>query len=155
MYIYIYFSDFSSRRWHSWLKTIVTMDKEPFILNGQFHDYWCPGDARSQGISSHGVDLVLSEYSGFSCSTRWTIPRCCLEMLIDVWSCWQFSQVPLPLLCLELNKLVKQKCHDDVINWKHFPRYWPFERGIHRSPVNSPHKGQWRGVWCFLWFAPK
>ena len=35
--------------------------------------------------------------------------------------------------------------HDDVIKWKHFPRYWPFVRGIHRSPVNSPHKGQWRG----------
>ena len=32
--------------------------------------------------------------------------------------------------------------HDDVIKWKHFPRYWPFVRGIHRSPVNSPHKGQ-------------
>ena len=36
--------------------------------------------------------------------------------------------------------------HDDVIIWKHFPRYWPFVRGIHRSPVNSPHKGQWRGA---------
>ena len=36
--------------------------------------------------------------------------------------------------------------HDDVIKWKHFPRYWPFVRGIHRSPVNSPHKGQWRGA---------
>ena len=31
--------------------------------------------------------------------------------------------------------------HDDAIKWKHFPRYWPFVRGIHRSPVNSPHKG--------------
>ena len=36
--------------------------------------------------------------------------------------------------------------HDDVIKWKHFPRYWPFVRGIHRSPVNSTHKGQWRGA---------
>ena len=36
--------------------------------------------------------------------------------------------------------------HDDVIKWKHFPRYWPFVRGIHWSPVNSPHKGQWRGA---------
>ena len=34
--------------------------------------------------------------------------------------------------------------HDDVIKWKHFPIYWAFVRGIHRSPVNSPHKGQWR-----------
>ena len=43
--------------------------------------------------------------------------------------------------------------HDDVIKWKHFPRYWPCVRGIHRLPVNSPHKGQWRGAWCLLWFA--
>ena len=41
------------------------------------------------------------------------------------------------------------KLHDDVIKWKHFPRYWPFVRGIHRSLVNSPHKGQWRGELVF------
>ena len=39
--------------------------------------------------------------------------------------------------------------HYDVIKWKHFPRNWPFVRGIHRSPVNSPHKGQWRGALMF------
>ena len=39
--------------------------------------------------------------------------------------------------------------HDDVIKWEHFPRYWPFVRGIPRSPVNSPHKGQWRGALMF------
>ena len=27
--------------------------------------------------------------------------------------------------------------------------YWPFVRGIHRSLVNSPHKGQWRGAFMF------
>ena len=26
---------------------------------------------------------------------------------------------------------------------------WPFVRGIHRSPVNSPHKSQWRGALMF------
>ena len=36
--------------------------------------------------------------------------------------------------------------HDDVIKWKHFAHYWSFVRGIHRSPVNSPHKGQRRGA---------
>ena len=40
--------------------------------------------------------------------------------------------------------------NDDVIQWKHFPRYWPFVRGIHRSPVISPHKGQWRGDLIFF-----
>ena len=42
-----------------------------------------------------------------------------------------------------------QCIHEDVIRWKHFPRYWPCVRGIHRSPVNSPHKGQWRGALMF------
>ena len=39
--------------------------------------------------------------------------------------------------------------HDDVIKWKHLHRYWPFVRGINRSPVNSPHKGKWHGVLMF------
>ena len=46
-----------------------------------------------------------------------------------------------PIECCEI--------HDDVIKWKQFPRYWPFVRGIHRSPVNSLHKGQWRGALKF------
>ena len=33
--------------------------------------------------------------------------------------------------------------HDDVIKWNHFQHYWPFVQGIPRSPVKSPHKGQW------------
>ena len=40
--------------------------------------------------------------------------------------------------------------HDDVIKWKHFSRYWPFVWGIHRSPVNSHHKGQRRGALIFF-----
>ena len=43
------------------------------------------------------------------------------------------------------SKYTSQK-HDDVIKWKHFPCYWLFVRGIHRSPVNSPQRGQWPGV---------
>ena len=38
---------------------------------------------------------------------------------------------------------------DGVIKWKHFLRYWPFVWGIHRSPVNSLHKGQWRRTLMF------
>ena len=36
-----------------------------------------------------------------------------------------------------------------VIKWKYFLSYWPFVRGIHSSPVDSPHKGQWRRVLMF------
>ena len=51
--------------------------------------------------------------------------------------------------CLGYHPDILLLYHDDVIKWKHFPRYWPFVRGIHRSPVNSPHKGQWRGALMF------
>ena len=34
--------------------------------------------------------------------------------------------------------------HDEVIEWKHFPRHWPFA-----GNANSPHKGQWRGALMF------
>ena len=37
----------------------------------------------------------------------------------------------------------------DVIKWKHFPRYWTFVRSIHRSPIDSPNKSQWRGAFVF------
>ena len=39
--------------------------------------------------------------------------------------------------------------HDDVIKRKHFPRNWPFVRGIVWLTVNSPCKGQWRSALLF------
>ena len=44
---------------------------------------------------------------------------------------------------------IEYSFHYDVIKWKHFPRYWQFVRGIHRSPVNSLYKGQWGGALMF------
>ena len=46
-------------------------------------------------------------------------------------------------------------CTNTVL-WRHqletFPRYWPLVRGIHRLPVDSPHKGKWTGssVFCLI-----
>ena len=46
--------------------------------------------------------------------------------------------------------------HENIIKWELFPRCRPFVRGIHRSPVNSPDRGQWRGALMFslmyAWF---
>ena len=57
------------------------------------------------------------------------------------------SLILIPLLSLRRKCLPFQ--NNDVIKWKHFPRYWPFVRGIHLSPVKSLHKGQWRGALMF------
>ena len=83
------------------------------------------------------------------------IPDC-----IDVWQCVVCLWLPNSfknencwvLGKVRIHKLILMSCsvrclygtmaasmfHDDVIKWKHFPRYWPCVR------VNSPHKGQWR-----------
>ena len=53
-------------------------------------------------------------------------------------------------ICMAITTICVHSCaHDDVIKRKHFLRYWPFVWGIRRSPVNSPHKGQWRGALIF------
>ena len=62
-----------------------------------------------------------------------------------IW-CAKMYGPSFPVLCF----LVVTTLHYDDIKWKHFPRYWPFVRGIHRSPVNSPHKDQWRGASIFF-----
>ena len=51
-------------------------------------------------------------------------------------------------------KVGARDLNDDVIKWKHFPRHWPFVRGIHRSAVNSRTKASNAELWCFLWTAP-
>ena len=45
--------------------------------------------------------------------------------------------------------------HDDVIKWKHFPRYWIFvgESTGHRwTPLPKASEAE---LWCFLWSAPE
>ena len=97
------------------------------------------------------VLLVSSEVRGHHVNQWWLDYRCIytspsepmmvrLPMHIYVtrpqWVKWRMCVLP------SLSNIV----HDDVIKWKHFPRYWPFVRGIRRLLVNSPHKGQWRGA---------
>ena len=53
------------------------------------------------------------------------------------------------LLCVYVHVCVCEPWAWGHHQWKHFLRYWPFVLGIHRSPVNSPHKGQWRGALMF------
>ena len=64
------------------------------------------------------------------------------------WGCWIKASTSL-VTTGSITLATFPFLHDDVIKWKHFPRYCPFVLGIHRSPVNSPHKGQRRGALIF------
>ena len=70
-----------------------------------------------------------------------------------LWRCFcvsKFMKISLKYINMKYQQYpCSLPYHDDVIKWKHFPHYWPFVRWIHRSPVNSPHEGQWRGALMF------
>ena len=89
-------------------------------------------------LAAEGLDCEIYQY--------WLIQRKSLQLANNCLTKMQFVQRSLHTVCTA--------SHDDVIKWKHFPRYWPFVRGIHRSPVNSPQKGQCRGALMFLSSAP-
>ena len=66
------------------------------------------------------------------------------HLIVITYPCWdKCSRCKVKTTC---RYIILSITLDDVIKWKHFPRYWPFVWWIHRSPVNSPHKGQWCGA---------
>ena len=121
-------------------------------------------------IFNHRTDVIIKFYD---CRirifkfviTKSTAGKCASMTYISFWNFVQNTTVSLPCSVQNFKTIGQWRynswrnemsfggntptCHDDVIKWKHFPRYWPFVRGIHRSPVNSPHKGQWRGAFMF------
>ena len=94
-----------------------------------------PGRCQAIIWTNTGILLIWPSGTNFS------------EMLIEIHTFLlkkmhvKISSVKRRPFCLGL--------HDDIIKWKNFLRYWPFVRGIHRSPVNSPHMGQWWGALIF------
>ena len=45
------------------LKSVLKEGKNLCVIHGQYHGCWWSGDVRSQGISSHDIGLVYSQYS--------------------------------------------------------------------------------------------
>ena len=67
---------------------------------------------------------------------------------------WVKDQLKNNFLSMRFSPPREQRPSDDIdswhfMKWKHFPHYLPFVRGIHWSPTDSPHKGQWCGALMF------
>ena len=75
-------------------------------------------------------------------SSQWTVVLCQFSLLQRDGK-WQY------LTHCDLVTPKWRHIHDDVIKWKHFPRYWPFVRGIYPRTTASDAE-----LWCFLWSAP-
>ena len=108
-------------------------------LSGEGHWWqWC-GTAICCQLSYRrsewwGALMTMKWYSYLLQDFIWTIwVLACDCRLSDFFMIFQIQSF---LDCLSADK------HDDVLKWNHFPCYRPFAGKIHRSPVNSPHKGQ-------------
>ena len=109
------------------LESFHMEDKRPFILHEQYHWCWWLGDKRSHGIRFHCIDLVITfrpqqQQGQIVEPSQWCYNRS------DVSQITGFS-----IDCSTVCSVADQR------NIKAL-RHWPFVRGIHRSPVDSPHK---------------
>ena len=75
---------------------------------------------------------ICQHMASFYCHLRGRSFRYCWHN----WACCSFTLVisivdVIIKYNIELSSAVNRDSHDDVIKWKHFPRYRPFARGIH------------------------
>ena len=74
-----------------------------------------------------------------------------LYLLLAWTSCWKKQQICGNLRCPDTQAIMMMLLLDDVIKWKHFPRNWPFVRGIHRSRWFPRTKASDAELWCFFY----
>ena len=122
---------------------------------------------RPENVVHHGIQLVcwrmqllvnwaiIVSVDGSPSIITWCNADLLSSRLLRTWSN-KIKQNECPKHLVEENVVghfvqasIRRILHEDVIKWRHFPRYWPFARGIPRSPVNSPHKGRWYGALMF------
>ena len=90
--------------------------------------------------SQYATTWTKNAYVGWPICTRHSHYTSKGSMLNEDTSCiWSDNVAPITGISI----------NDDVIKWKHFPRYWSFVWWIHPSPLNFPHKAQWRGALMF------
>ena len=85
------------------------------------------------------IDATIWCVVWFRGNCRWKITGVNFQWTQYENRCWIFIQLIHWTMSVASwnfrNHKLHHVYHDDVIKWKYFPRYWPFMRGIHRSPV--------------------
>ena len=99
---------------------------------------WWLGAVRQQAITGTNVEP--------SSTTPYGVIRLQCDTLLW-WNGVEMTrnkcQAPVVLIQLYSNEWSLKPIHDDVIKWKHSPRYWPFDMASDSE------------LWCCLWPAPE
>ena len=127
-------------QFHDNSSVIIPAEPQYWRNNGRFH---CPLPEPQSDHNNNGGRTTAGPVDNFRTPTP----------LTEDFRNWKMYDIKQVKICPEYRDLLSKPrldlSHEDVIKWKRFPRYWPFVWGIPRSPVNSPHKGQWRGALIF------
>ena len=92
---------------------------------------------------THTTEIGERLAKDFLIATKWTDVSFRVEGILRIFC------ISMLISCLFLSYKMTISLHYDVIKWKHFPRYRSFVRGIHRWPMDTLYKGQWRGALMF------
>ena len=121
------------------------------FLVGQHTIAWSNIDQEYHIVSKEFIrNITLVPHECHAISNHWQL-HCLFNSLFKLASKQHQSSILLAL-CEGIHVWPVVLCMYIMMTsskWENFPRNWPFVRGIHRSPVNSPHKGQWRGALMF------
>ena len=132
----------------------INLTDSPFPCKGSFRNRnayigWTLYHIKQAISTLRNLYLQVFHNSTVFLSSNWLYTRFChvwnVNMHPSFWDLLGRKKDPFILNIFIILDITANQ-HDDVIKRKHFPRYWPFVRGIHRSPVNSPHKGLWHGA---------
>ena len=124
-----------------------------------------PDEARRGGAQTRRCPLVLKNTVGANLRksrNRRNFEKGYTFVCICLFSSGFSYITPRTSIWILKNRMYAEKCliqlislsqkgyfHDDVIKWKHFPRNWPFVRGIHQSRWIPLTKASDAELWCF------
>ena len=104
----------------------------------RFVDMWNKNEALTRAVSHKIIGSFIGSF--FTCKPGIHSQSKIAKFIVNLFSKPIFTNMEMPY---------RTKSH--VIKWKHFPRYWPFVRGISRW---IPHtKASDAELWYFLWSA--
>ena len=109
--------------------------QKPYYEYLNFYNVDCRTHASFYDSSQRPWKMVPVNYDESASQSKIIKHATMTVHLFIKWFMWTWQQYSLPWAN-----------HDEVLKWTHFLRCWPFVQGSHRSPVNSRHKGQWRGA---------
>ena len=100
---------------------ILPHARQEHISHRQYHRCWCPGDARSQGISKHDIDYI--ELESFGPRTLRVNKGCTIWTIINIalYSCRTYFTL------------------DPAIRLSFWVQIWDMQHGwkIHKNATNS------------------